>query len=160
MPSMPPPPPPTKPRTARVAAQLDATTAITQDQVAEARSKRFHATETTSTQGATSSMPRPFPIHAVGFDRTADDIPVNPSMPELTQFVRGVVFSQNYLHSEVKRLSEVCASNQTTLLKQQALLEAQAVTIAELQGERVDKSGKHPTVVITDQGEGCKQDLL
>ena len=81
MPSMPPPPPPTKPRTARVAAQLDATAASTRDHVAEARSKRFHATEATSTQGATSSMPRPFPIHVVDFDRIADDIPVNPSIP-------------------------------------------------------------------------------
>ena len=62
MPSMPPPPPPTRTRTARVAAQLDATTASTHGHVAEARSKRFHATETTSTQGATfyaSSLSNP-----------------------------------------------------------------------------------------------------
>ena len=99
-------------------------------------------------------------MHAFDFHWTGDDIPANPSMIDLTLFVRRAVFNQNHLHSEVQRLSAVCASNQTELQRQRALLEAQAVTIAELQGEQVAKSRGNPTVVITDQGEGCKKDML
>ena len=119
MPSMPPPPPPLTTRTARVASQLHATAASTREHVSEARRKSLHAIECTSTtQGATSSAPHPFPVHAFDFHWTGDDIPANPSMKDLTQFVRWAVFSQNYLHSEVQRLSAVCDSNQTELQRQ------------------------------------------
>ena len=78
----------------------------------------------------------------------------------MTSYVRRLVRSQSALHSQVKRMDTVCSSQQAEIRRQQALLQAQAVTIAELQGEQVDQPQVPSTSVIPDQGESCKQDVL
>ena len=103
------PPPPFESTTAEVASRLEASAAPLKAQVTEAWAKAVLAPASTSmAQGAQSSTMSPPSDTYVPWNTY--EIRINPSMEEMTSYVRRLVQSQSALHSEVKRLDTVCSS--------------------------------------------------